>query len=81
MRAWQKVIGRREDKLCDCGEIQNTAYVLRCPLIGDGRGRSLGEAMKDTVVNSAKRWPHGGSLNVVSYVMQHVVSCTGETGC
>ena len=46
-RSW-KVIGRREDDLCDCGEVQNGIHLLHCPLIGDGKGRSLEECMKDS---------------------------------
>ena len=48
MRAWQKVIGRREDNLCDCGRIQNAVHLLCCPLIGDGKGRTLEECMEDS---------------------------------
>ena len=41
------MIGRREDDLCDCGEVQNAVHLLRCPLIGDGRGRSRDDCYKD----------------------------------
>ena len=33
---------------CECGEIQNAVHVRRCNRIGDGRGRSIEECMKDS---------------------------------
>ena len=48
MAEWLRIIGRREDNLCGCGEVQNAAHLLRCPLIGDGKGRSLEECLEDS---------------------------------
>ena len=39
LRHWLELIGRRDDDRCSCGSIQNAAHLLRCPLIGDGKGR------------------------------------------
>jgi len=36
------VIGKAEDDKCECGIAQNAAHLL-----GDGMGRSLGEARQD----------------------------------
>ena len=47
MKAWLKMIGRSEDDKCGCGEVQNAAHLLQCPLIGDGKGRSWDECKKD----------------------------------
>ena len=38
---------RNEDDKCGCGEVQNAAHLLQCPLIGDGKGRSWDECKKD----------------------------------
>ena len=48
MRSWLKHIGRRDDDLCDCGEVQNAAHLLRCILVGYGKDRSLQECSKDS---------------------------------
>ena len=47
LRWWLKVIGRREDGRCGCGVTQNAAHLLRCPLVGDGEGRSMEECYRD----------------------------------
>lgn len=42
-RWWQRVIGRREDDRCECGVAQNVAHLLKCSLVGDGKGRTAKE--------------------------------------
>jgi len=47
LRRWLWVIGRAEDDKYECGIAQNTAHLLRRPLVRDGKGRSLEEARQD----------------------------------
>ena len=53
--AWLKVIGRKDDDRCECGEVQNAAHLLCCPLIGDGKGRSLVASFRDKCMHE-KSW-------------------------
>ena len=46
-KRWLKIIGRSEDDLCGCGEIQNVVHLRRCKLVGDGKGRQVEECQKD----------------------------------
>ena len=62
LRRWLWVIdiGRTQEPACDCMEIQNAVHMRRCKLVGDGRGRSMEEAMEDEewckeVVNALTR--------------------------
>ena len=48
MRWWLKLIGRNEDDRCECGEVQNAAHLLKCQLVGDGKGRQREECYKDS---------------------------------
>lgn len=41
------MIGRREDDRCDCREVQNPVHLLRCPLVGDEKGRTIEECYGD----------------------------------
>ena len=47
MKRWLAIIGRSADQACRCGEIQNAVYLRKCPLVGDGKGRSIQECWKD----------------------------------
>ena len=47
LKRWLWIIGRAQDQTCECGEIQNAVHVRQCELVGDGRGRSIEEAMGD----------------------------------
>lgn len=46
-KRWLWIIGRAEEGVCGCGIAQNAAYRLRCPLVGDGRRRTMEEAWQD----------------------------------
>ena len=48
LKHWVWVIGRSQEQECQCGEIQNAVHLRRCHLIGDGKGRSIEEAMNDS---------------------------------
>ena len=39
--------GMREDDKYDCGSAQNAAHLVGCPLVGDGKGRTIEECYKD----------------------------------
>ena len=39
LRSWLKKIGREDDQY-DCGVAQSAAHIMRCPLVGDGKGRA-----------------------------------------
>lgn len=43
LRRWLKIIGRRDDDLCECGEVQNAVHLRRFQMVGDGKGRSMEE--------------------------------------
>ena len=47
LKRWVWIIGRSQEQLCACGEVQNAVHIRRCGLVGDGKGRSIEEAMKD----------------------------------
>lgn len=47
LKRWLWVIGPAEDDKCECGVAQNAAHLLRCSLVGDGKGRTVEEAMED----------------------------------
>jgi len=47
LKHWLWAIGRAGDSRCECGTTQNAVHLLRCPLVGDGRGRTLEEAGQD----------------------------------
>lgn len=47
LRQWLNRIGRSDDALCPCGQVQNAAHMLKCTEVGDGKGRSLEEAYMD----------------------------------
>ena len=47
MKRWLSIIGRSADQTCRCGEVQNAVHIRRCPLVGDGKGRSIEEVWKD----------------------------------
>lgn len=47
LRSWLKTIGRRGDDRCECSSIQNAAHLMRCPLVGDGKGRLEEEVWND----------------------------------
>ena len=41
LRWWLRIIGGgRTTAAIDCGIAQNAAHLLRCPLVGDGKGRT-----------------------------------------
>ena len=46
---WLHQIGRKDMDKCQCEPqtIQNAAHVLKCKLIGDGKGRTLEQAEED----------------------------------
>ena len=35
--------------MCDCGVTQNAAHLLQCPLVGDGKGKSMEQCQQDEV--------------------------------
>ena len=47
LRVWLKMIGRRDDDRCECGEAQDAAHLMGCLLVGDGKGRTREECVKD----------------------------------
>ena len=47
IKRWQWIIGRAEDQLCRCGEIQNAVHLRRCRLAADGAGRSIEQCWVD----------------------------------
>lgn len=47
MKSWLKVIGRSQDDLCECGEVQNAVHLRECRLVGDGKGRTLAQCQQD----------------------------------
>ena len=47
LRSWLKIIGRRDDDRRDCGSIQNAVHLMRCPVVGDGKGRIEEEVWSD----------------------------------
>ena len=47
LKSWLKVIGRSQDDRCECGEVQNAVHLRRCQLIGDGKGRTMGQCQQD----------------------------------
>jgi len=47
LKRWLQTIGRAEEDACECRVAQNAVYLLGCPLVGDGRGRAMGEARWD----------------------------------
>ena len=45
---WLYRIGRAEEDKCKCGvRGQNGAHIMKCELVGDGKGRTLETAGKD----------------------------------
>lgn len=46
-KRWLRIIGRGEEDRCECREIQNAVHLRRCGLVGDGKGRSMEECIKD----------------------------------
>lgn len=47
LKVWMQKIGRSADNKCKCGEPQNVVHILKCTLVGDGKGRSKEQAEKD----------------------------------
>ena len=47
LEGWLHNIGRAEDDKCTYSERQNPAHILQCRHIGDGKGRTRGEAEED----------------------------------
>lgn len=48
LKRWMWVIGRSDEQNCQCGEPQNAVHLRRCKLVGDGKGQSIEECMKDS---------------------------------
>lgn len=46
-KRWLWVIGRSQEQMCECGEIQNGVHLRGCKRIGDGKGRSIEECLSD----------------------------------
>ena len=47
IKRWLWLIGRAEDPMCQCGEIQNAVHLRRCRLVADGLGRSIEQCWND----------------------------------